>query len=241
MDEANLLRRSLSTVEGVHSHPLTTSIILQPYIVEGISSVPSIHVSSLLVPINSTLTASNTMNREPAVQTPTQSTSVIGGMSGSPQPRFFVVRSDGSKTPLVPIDELPPNLHILDVPTFISDAQTQGMVSLGLMPRSQSCYSVRWDEESPTSSDFSGHSTYSSNGDRREILPINLSPPDIFLGGEIGLGQKQYGKCGTKDDPRSALASYRDSNGSFSRELHANQSVNDTQVSSSSATPRNHL
>lgn len=61
-------------------------------------------------------------------------------MSDSPRPRYFLVRYDGALTPLVAVDELPPSLRIRGVPAVLSYANTQGMVSLGVVARSERRY-----------------------------------------------------------------------------------------------------
>ena len=61
-------------------------------------------------------------------------------MSDSPRPSYFLVRNDGTLTPLVAVDELPPSIRIRGVPAVISYAKTQGMISLGVAPRSEGRY-----------------------------------------------------------------------------------------------------
>ena len=61
-------------------------------------------------------------------------------MSDSSRPRYFLVRDDGTLTPLVAVDELPASIRILGVPAVLSYANTQGMVSLGVAARSERRY-----------------------------------------------------------------------------------------------------
>ncbi|EEP75726.1 predicted protein [Uncinocarpus reesii 1704] len=52
-------------------------------------------------------------------------------MDASLRPQFFISRQDGSLTPLVAVDELPPLMSIRGVPRLLSQNETQGMTSLG--------------------------------------------------------------------------------------------------------------
>lgn len=89
-------------------------------------------------------------------------------MSGSPRPRYFLVRSDGILTPLVAVDELPASIRILGVPAVLSCANTQGMISLGVAARSEHRYIL----ESSTFSSSNGTGTPSS------CQPAMTSRPD---------------------------------------------------------------
>ncbi|EER24316.1 hypothetical protein CPC735_056860 [Coccidioides posadasii C735 delta SOWgp] len=52
-------------------------------------------------------------------------------MDASLRPRFFISRQDGSLTPLIAVDELPPLMSVRGVPRLLSQNDTQGMTSLG--------------------------------------------------------------------------------------------------------------
>lgn len=103
-------------------------------------------------------------------------------MSASPHPHFFIVRPGGIKTSLIAVDELPPNFHIVGVPPVITDAQTQGMVSLGLVPSSGSCYVVQQDENSPLKCASLGPLPQSDSDKHGLCLPRKYKAPDIGLG-----------------------------------------------------------
>lgn len=74
------------------------------------------------------------MSRPPTTPSPDSE------MSDSPRPRYFLVRNDGTLTPLVAVDELPPTIRIRGVPAVVSFADTQGMISLGVVARSERRY-----------------------------------------------------------------------------------------------------
>ncbi|KAI4132851.1 MAG: hypothetical protein LQ347_002426, partial [Umbilicaria vellea] len=74
------------------------------------------------------------MSRSPTTPSPDSE------MSDSPRPRYFLVRNDGTLTPLVAVDELPRNIRIRGVPAVVSLADTQGMISLGVVARSECRY-----------------------------------------------------------------------------------------------------
>lgn len=78
---------------------------------------------------------------EPSLTPPT-STRSPATMSNSPRPRYFISREDGTITPLIAVDELPPSLHIVGVPAKISPAKTCNMISLGVEKHSQACYAT---------------------------------------------------------------------------------------------------
>ena len=59
-----------------------------------------------------------------------------------PRPRHFACRSDGTLTPLIAVDELPPSLTIVGVPRTLSMSGTMGMTSVGAVPRSNGHYTI---------------------------------------------------------------------------------------------------
>ena len=84
-------------------------------------------------------------------------------MSNSPRPQYFVAREDGTLTPLIAVDEMPPSVHILGVPAKITHADTQNMISLGLKERSSQRYVVSMTDQVPATSAVSA--TASSTGE----------------------------------------------------------------------------
>ena len=68
--------------------------------------------------------------------------------SDSPRPLYFLVRNDGTLTPLVAVDELDSSLHILGAPAVLSYANTKGMISLGVAARSERQYIVETSTQS---------------------------------------------------------------------------------------------
>ena len=59
-----------------------------------------------------------------------------------PRPRHFIHRSDGTITALVAVDELPNSIRLENVPSHLSQAETQGMTSLGVEAKSAGVYAV---------------------------------------------------------------------------------------------------
>ena len=57
-----------------------------------------------------------------------------------PKPRYFAVRDDGSLTPLIAVDELPSYVQIHGVSRTLTAADTNGLISLGPVPKSNSRY-----------------------------------------------------------------------------------------------------
>ncbi|KAL8829000.1 MAG: hypothetical protein Q9191_002265 [Dirinaria sp. TL-2023a] len=70
-------------------------------------------------------------------------------MSNSPRPQYFVAREEGTLTPLIAVDELPPTVHIAGVPAKITHADTQNMISLGVKERSSQRYVVSMTDQAP--------------------------------------------------------------------------------------------
>ncbi|KAI9039912.1 uncharacterized protein KD926_008897 [Aspergillus affinis] len=81
-------------------------------------------------------------------------------MASSLRPQFFCTRPNGTLTPLIAVDELPPHVSIRGAPRTLSPNETQGMTSLGtLSPRAQS-YVVEGVSQVPTratSANANGH------------------------------------------------------------------------------------
>lgn len=75
-------------------------------------------------------------------------------MSTPLRPQFFCSRPNGTLTPLIAVDELPPTLSIRGVSRVLTHGDTQGMTSLGTVsPRGQ-VYVV--DTVSPTRTPAAG-------------------------------------------------------------------------------------
>lgn len=150
----------------------------------------------------------------------------------SASPHFFIVRQDGTKTPLIAVDEFPSNFHILGVPPSITDAQTQGMVSLGLVPSSGRCYIVQQDEQSPTSSASLGPSTRSDSDKHGPGLPRKYTAPNVGLGSIESLSPAQHPfndsheQCG----PSSSSFSHDRNTASEAKWCHSVPHVDETQV-----------
>lgn len=59
-------------------------------------------------------------------------------MAAPNRPQFFCTRPDGSLTPLLAVDELPPGLAVHGAPRVLNAGETQGMTSCGLAaPRTE--------------------------------------------------------------------------------------------------------
>ena len=130
---------------------------------------------------------------------------ITGKMSDSPRPHFFIVRGDGTKVPLVAVDELPSSFHILGVPSFINDAQSQGMVSLGYVHSSRRCYIVRQDEDSPTSSRSLGLSFQVDSGNQHNHLPRISTASCWGLGSTCSPSPSQAGMGSSAERSVSAI------------------------------------
>jgi len=148
----------------------------------------------------------------------------------SASPHFFIVRQDGTKTPLIAVDELPSNFHILGVPPSITDAQTQGMVSLGLVPSSGRCYIIEQDEKSPTSSAASlGPSTQSDSDKHGPGLPRKCTAPNVDLG-SLFPAQHPFNDSHEQCGPSSSSYSYDRNTASGAKWCHSEPHVDETQV-----------
>ena len=74
------------------------------------------------------------------------------GAPALPRPTHYVFRPDGTIAPLVAVDELPEHVQISGVPPLLSPADTQGLTSLGVVPRAGSVYIVETMAEVPAGS-----------------------------------------------------------------------------------------
>ncbi|PLB50287.1 hypothetical protein P170DRAFT_508491 [Aspergillus steynii IBT 23096] len=63
-------------------------------------------------------------------------------MSSSMRPQFFCTRPNGTLTPLIAVDELPPHISIRGAPRTLSSNETQGMTSLGTVGSRPQSYVV---------------------------------------------------------------------------------------------------
>lgn len=63
-------------------------------------------------------------------------------MGSYPRPHWFLVRPDNTITPLIAVDELPANIHIVGVPAAMSLVDTKSMESVGVRERSVGAYDV---------------------------------------------------------------------------------------------------
>lgn len=57
-------------------------------------------------------------------------------------PRYFITRPDGTRTPVIALDELPHTVQVRNVPKNLTSSDTEGMVSLGQYPRADLEYTV---------------------------------------------------------------------------------------------------
>ncbi|KAL1953408.1 hypothetical protein VTO42DRAFT_2847 [Malbranchea cinnamomea] len=58
------------------------------------------------------------------------------------RPQHFASRQDGTLTALIAVDELPSFISIRGVPRVLSQSDTQGMTSLGILPARGQTYTV---------------------------------------------------------------------------------------------------
>lgn len=65
------------------------------------------------------------------------------------RPQHFVSRQDGTLTALIAVDELPPFIAIHGVPRVLSQGDTQGMTSLGMLPARGQTYGVDFVQTGP--------------------------------------------------------------------------------------------
>lgn len=63
-------------------------------------------------------------------------------MASSIRPQFFCTRPNGTLTPLIAVDELPPHVSIRGAPRTLSSNETQGMTSLGTVGTRAQSYIV---------------------------------------------------------------------------------------------------
>ncbi|KAL8804702.1 MAG: hypothetical protein Q9182_002394 [Xanthomendoza sp. 2 TL-2023] len=63
-------------------------------------------------------------------------------MRSHPRPHWFLVRPDNTITPLIAVDELPPDVHIAGVPAVMSLVDTKSMESVGVRERSTGAYVI---------------------------------------------------------------------------------------------------
>lgn len=151
-------------------------------------------------------------------------------MSASPHPQFFILRPDGTKTPLIAVDELPLNFHVQGAPPSISDAQTQGLVSLGLVKSSGRYYVVQHDEDSPTSSASLGPSSQSDSDRQGARLPRKYTAPDAGLGRIESLSPAQSVLDNSQKRSGSSSTSKSSDTPSRTKWCHAEPGVDETQV-----------
>ncbi|KAL8686893.1 MAG: hypothetical protein Q9224_005310 [Gallowayella concinna] len=85
-------------------------------------------------------------------------------MRSHPRPHWFLVRPDNTITPLIAVDELPPDVRIAGVPAVMSLVDTKSMESVGVRERSTGTYAIELatsssnvndSEEQPRTSDTS--------------------------------------------------------------------------------------
>ena len=114
----------------------------------------------------------------------------------SPRPKYFAVRSDGTLTALVAVDELPTSLRIAGVPRTLSPGETTGMISVGIVPRANGYYNAAMELQSPsahsqaitrrdstTTSIYQGQQIHPQGNVERwvqETSPINPEVSDPF-------------------------------------------------------------
>jgi hypothetical protein len=82
------------------------------------------------------------------------------------RPEFFIVREDKSITPLIALDELPPDISIRGVPRTMTLTEAKGMKHMGDVPSRGICYTVDYLR------DPVGTTSHSTN-DSFAITPYN--------------------------------------------------------------------
>ena len=102
-------------------------------------------ILGMLTSIKSRVTMSNISSPTSKSPTPHSSPDVV---PSSPRPRHFISRSDGTLTPLIAVDELPDSVRLVGIPVVLCNADTQGMVSLGVQARSHGRYIAETPNES---------------------------------------------------------------------------------------------
>ncbi|KAL8775015.1 MAG: hypothetical protein Q9209_000494 [Squamulea sp. 1 TL-2023] len=99
-------------------------------------------------------------------------------MGSHPRPYWFLVRPDNTITPLIAVDELPPNIQIAGVPAAMSLSDTKSMESVGVRERSIGTYEVQI-----TSGEYSDSEKRVFTSDQSEI--------DISVEGSIGASESR--------------------------------------------------
>ncbi|KAL8675386.1 MAG: hypothetical protein Q9168_000217 [Polycauliona sp. 1 TL-2023] len=103
-------------------------------------------------------------------------------MASGPRPQWFLVRPDNTITPLIAVDELPPNIHILGVPAVMDLVDTKSMESVGLRERSVGTYHVhRVPAAGPPidRTDWEEHARPSSRQGSSDLFVRSVSPSEI--------------------------------------------------------------
>jgi hypothetical protein len=119
------------------------------------------------------------------------------------RPTFFISRSNGIFTPLIPADELPPDMVVVGVPKVMSFAQTTGMTSVGEVTPSGLHYQVKIekdvDQNSGVMHPFVSSPPYAP-------LPSRYAPDGVPI---VFAVEDGVGICSTAQGPSatSALAS----------------------------------
>lgn len=131
-----------------------------------------------------------------------QSMSVSNTASTSPRPQYFVSRVDGTLTPLIAVDELPPSVRIIGVPAVISQAETLNMMSLGVKDRSQSQYVVEMLNSSAGDTSKCSNSTESIPRVLEKQIPI-LEP--VAKKAEVGVKDVEEWRNGVKSDDETQV------------------------------------
>ncbi len=174
------------------------------------------------------------MTRNKSVSTSPSPTppSSTGRMSELPRPHYFVNRADGTKTPLIAVDELPFTICILGVPRTLNDAQTQGMMSLGVLSSSGQCYVVQEDDESSTSSSSLGPPRQLNSGVQPVRSVTGFQAPDSGLDTMAGLSLAPKGVSGNETPQNSALVPHGGFSWSAASWRRPEDRDNETQVGS---------
>lgn len=150
-------------------------------------------------------------------------------MSGFPRPHFFVTRVDGTKAPLIAVDELPRNVCIKGVPRTIDDAQTQGMMSLGLLPSNGHFYGIQEVQDSSTSSPSLAPPRLLENGAKSRPLVTRSKAPDAGLDTIAGPSLAQE-RSNDENNQNSTLVPYRGNGGNLSSWHQPGNRDSETQV-----------
>ncbi|KAL8820465.1 MAG: hypothetical protein Q9223_001326 [Gallowayella weberi] len=122
-------------------------------------------------------------------------------MRSHPRPHWFLVRPDNTITPLIAVDELPPEVRIAGVPAVIPLVDTKSMESVGVRERSTGAYVIELvtsscntknSEEQPRASDTSESDSLSKKsaavsnfipvqapGDKTEDMPVDPQSKEL--------------------------------------------------------------